>query len=884
MTLPLPASAFRASVPVTLRPDVYSLETKRFVMPEGLTLAEIASNVPDLPAEFWELGVIRVGSREIPRELWQRARPRVREGCELAVTLHMVPAGGQDVLQVLAQVALVGVTLGASIFLGPIAGAVAGIGGQLLLGLLFQPAQLNAKQPRPPIGYGVSANPAKPLEQLETVLGYMQASPPYLANPYSTLVGQDVFVEAVVGYAGNHDVSEVKVNGTDVADNETVEEWQVRGGYPADTPITIANKDAFEERPGQELTNFDLDYRQGHVNEIKDQVTPSRCDPQWHSFAMHGDGAVFKVRFLFPQGLLKHHDGSPDIDPAGIPIRMQFRKRGTVGWINGPEFHFYQHEQIAQELRQEIKILWDSGDTTVSSIQNDRHAYVVFWKANPGLAWEYVADSYFDPADGSLNAAHVVQTDDGYVVHLESSLFPPGEYETRWKRGLNYNWDFFSPGAYRYNSSAVEASFFDYFFLGGLYKVYIAESNFTTGCTVEAITTISNNYPLPLPDVMPLTIIAVKVKNGNIGSISATFKSPVNTWNGVDWSTYGLSNNPAALYRHVLKDSLNAKPLDVAIIDDMVLQSWYTDCVTRGLECNAIVADSVENVLKLIATAGWAIPRQNERWGVIVEHDRIAESIVQNFTPLNSKGFQAQKSFDDIPHAILAEFVSQDEDYTIQQRTIYGDGYDSTNATLFQQIRYDSITDPAQIDQRALMDWRQMRYRQTRRTIEIGAESLMSGRGDMVGLTHDVVGKKFFYGIVDAVLTSGGNVTGLRLQAMAELSQAGGACGVMVRLEDLTTIEAPINETGDTSVITFTTPFAIPANGVLCEGCLVGLGLVSQVYKRMLIFDIRPVKDLGARLTLIDEAPEIFTGPVGSGDWSLDFSLKKNSFYIPLPA
>jgi hypothetical protein len=80
------------------------------------------------------------------------------------------------------------------------------------------------------------------------------------------------------------------------------------------------------------------------------------------------------------------------------------------------------------------------------------------------------------------------------------------------------------------------------------------------------------------------------------------------------------------------------------------------------------VADSVENVLKLIATAGWAIPRQNEKWGVVVEHDRSAESIVQNFTPLNSKGFQSQKSFDDIPHAILAEFVNQDKDYTIDQR------------------------------------------------------------------------------------------------------------------------------------------------------------------------------------------------------------------------
>jgi hypothetical protein len=147
----------------------------------------------------------------------------------------------------------------------------------------------------------------------------------------------------------------------------------------------------------------------------------------------------------------------------------------------------------------------------------------------------------------------------------------------------------------------------------------------------------------------------------------------------------------------------------------------------------------------------------------------------------------------------------------------------------------------------------------------------------MVGLTHDVVGKKFFYGIVDGVLTSsGGNVTGLRLEAMAELSQAAGACGVWVRYEDGTSVEAPVTETIDTDVVTFVTPFAIPADGILAPGCLVGLGLVSHIYKRMLVFDVRPAKNWGARLTLIDEAPEVFAG---SG-LSLDFSQAKNSQYL----
>jgi hypothetical protein len=891
-------------VPVTARPNwATPTDIVRFSVleDERLTLAEIAARVPGLPEAFWQYGVIKVGGQAVDPGLWPYARPRAYEGTELVVEILMMPGdGGNQIEQIVAQVAVIALAATASYFVGPWAGAVVAGAGQIAIGLLFAPAVKRPKHIRDAITYGVQGNPLRPLEQIPRVLGVMQYSPPFLAGPYSDLDNNDVIVRAVVGLCGNHQITDIRLNNSTIEDNEGVIELETREGDPSDTPITAVPYSAFEERPGQTLGNFKLSSSSGHKDELEDQDFPESQDPPWHSFAMRGDSDEFRIRLQFPSGALQNHSDSAEINKGGMPIRSQFRRRGTVDWTNGPEFHFYDESKLVQEFRQQIvwvfavdpgyDIIPFSGppihiDFWTASYRPDYHGYIAYWhtEPRPGYGSDWQADDYFDPGSGTKAAKHVQNDINGFRVYLDPAVFPPGEYEIRLRRGWNYNWGLFHPNDYRYDD--VGEAFFDYFDVGGVFKIVTDNQWLSTGvAVVDAVTSLSYVYPLPAASEVPLTLIAVAVKNGSINSISATFGSRVFTWNGVDWSTYEVSQNPAALYRHVLKDDLNAKPLPATIIDDDALQDWYEDCVTRGFECNYVAADSVENVLHAIATAGWAFPRQNEKWGVIVEHDRSGESIVQNFTPLNTRNFSSEKSFADIPHAILAEFVSETQDYTDKQRVVYGDGYDSASATLFQSIRYDSITDPDQIDMRALMDWRQMRYRQTRRTIEVGAEILMSQRGDLVGLTHDVVGRKFFYGVVDAVLNDGVNVTGLRLNAVAELSQAGGACGVMVRYEDLTILEAPINEMIDTDTITFTTPFAIPVDNVLAEGCLVALGLAGLVYKRMLVFDVRPAQDFGARVVLVDEAPEIFTGPASERTYSLDFSKKRDSFYLPLAA
>jgi hypothetical protein len=62
------------------------------------TIAEILANAASLPAHFRTTGEVRVNGDLVPRDMWDRVRPRGNAGTEIAITLHMPirSGGGQD--------------------------------------------------------------------------------------------------------------------------------------------------------------------------------------------------------------------------------------------------------------------------------------------------------------------------------------------------------------------------------------------------------------------------------------------------------------------------------------------------------------------------------------------------------------------------------------------------------------------------------------------------------------------------------------------------------------------------------------------------------------------------------------------------------------------
>jgi hypothetical protein len=102
-------------------------------------------------------------------------------------------------------------------------------------------------------------------------------------------------------------------------------------------------------------------------------------------------------------------------------------------------------------------------------------------------------------------------------------------------------------------------------------------------------------------------------------------------------------------------------------------------------------------------------------------------------------------------------------------------------------------------------------------------------------------------------LASAGNITGLRLDA--PVTTPGSGAGATIQLDTGGTLTKQITAVTESQTLTFSTPFADP--GTIVEGKIVGVGSFVSIGRRCKVFDIQRLGNLEARITLLDEAPEI---------------------------
>lgn len=473
-------------------------------------------------------------------------------------------------------------------------------------------------------------------------------------------------------------------------------------------------------------------------------------------------------------------------------------------------------------------------------------------------------------------AASVNSTDDGFDIYLDPATFPAGKYEVRIKRGLAFKRSLITIDNRNYWDGATNTdNLFGYYLNGGFYIVKYGQIDYPSDCLLEVFSTYSTAYPFadPLPGV---GMIAIEAPNLQVQSVSALLTSYAPDYASGVWQTEETpTRNPAALYRKALLGSENALALPGEVVDEDNLAAWHQWCAGQGHEVNAIAQGlTVEQVLQLTAAAGWAVPRQSSLWGVIYERDRSADGIVQLFTPRNSRSLGISIDYPRPAHAIRAEYFEATDDYQVADEVVYADGYSAETATIIDAMTYDGLTATAKVQARATLDLRQLRYRQAKDVREVAFESLVSQRGDLVGVNDDVIQSWHGSTIVKQVLTSAGDITGLVLEAVIDLSLAQNettaiadvttvtdvtatpaAMGIAIRGDTGSIVTKAIVETAATATVTFVTPFADP--GDIVPGCLVALGVLGQEFSRKIIFSIEPGDDYTARITLVDEAPEI---------------------------
>lgn len=398
-----------------------------------------------------------------------------------------------------------------------------------------------------------------------------------------------------------------------------------------------------------------------------------------------------------------------------------------------------------------------------------------------------------------------------------------------------------------------------------------------------ALRTIRHEYPI---NKDCLAIIAVRIKasgqlNGVIDQLSCRARSI-----GLDYDETSdtwiqrITSNPASLFRMVLQGKANARMSEFtdAKIDLDQLEHWHNLNIDRGLEFNAVIEQrrTVFQILNAIASAGrGSFTMKDSLFSVVVDEEKTTP--VQHLTPRNTRNLKGDKVFPKIPHALRVQFVNKDEGYQQDERIVLDDGYQFDGvdafgdpggalpeATRFESISFYGTTSPDEAWKHGRYHLAVMRLRPERMSVDMDIEHLACHRGDLVVLTHDVplVGLGAAR-IVERETDGSGDL--LKLYLDDEVTFGVGSYQLRIRREDGSTEIHPITvAAGTTSVVELTTPISPPQSGWPEVGSLVLIGEVDSESLEMLVDQIQPSGDLGAKVSLVPHSPDIHDADTGT--------------------
>jgi len=296
-----------------------------------------------------------------------------------------------------------------------------------------------------------------------------------------------------------------------------------------------------------------------------------------------------------------------------------------------------------------------------------------------------------------------------------------------------------------------------------------------------ALRSFTNEDPVAVAGVAKSAyrILASDQLNGVVDQLNGVIVSQCEIWSGSSWGTPTTTNNPAALFRYVLTCDANANRVTSAAIDETNLADWYEFCANKGFTFNQVIdfRVSVRELLRDIAAAGRASPtRRDSLWGVIIDEPRT--TVVQHFSPRNTRNFSGQIIFPEPPHAYRVRFFNEEQDYREDERIVYDDGYDEMSATIFEGLELPGITRPDNIYKLTRYYLAGIRLRPERFRFDVDMENLVATRGDLIRFSHDVPQIGLNQGRISSVA---GSVLGLDEPVDMD---AGGSYSVRIRLSD----------------------------------------------------------------------------------------------------
>jgi hypothetical protein len=822
------------TVPVVVCPRPFTLEGRMARrIPAGKTIADILREFdldPDrIPARVF------LDDCLIENAYWHRVRPKAGH----ALSVRVIPADSGNSKDILRIVAMIGV-LALAIFVPPAIGlagplaafASAGIGiiGSLAISALIPPSQVdlsklgNANIERSPT-YSITGarNEMNLYGAVPKVFGRVRVWPPYGAEPYTEIVGNNQYLRVLfcLGY-GPLVLSDFKIGETPLEQFEEVE-IEVRQGYASDLPITLYSNDVHEDGLTLLLTK----------------------DSGWQQRTSQPDADELSVDITFPQGIYRLTDKA-DAEPITAYIRIEYKPVGApeTDWIQAGPLGFFEGSNFSIPTNPRTFDAFHFTSMTSGNTNMVRRG--LRWKPVQGRG-QYEVRIRRNPNDSA------------YIIDLLKAEYDALPESQKIK--------YFNGGLYRYTPEAlklleeIQWAERQQVELEATPKNRIFDEGYWT-----CLRTIKTQDPIRLKG---LSTVAMRIRGtdqlqGVIDSFNCVAEAIYPTWNGFEWVNM-TSRNPASAYRYVFQGAATAVQMPDHRLHLTQIQDWSTDAQVNGRECNMMVdyQTTVYEVAKLIASSGRAsVHNQDGKYTVV--RDRPHNDPVQYFTPRNSWGFRATKAFTQIPHGLKVSFMNEAKGYVKDEIIVYQDGYnaDGSNglkaATTFEPLDLVTKTSAAEAYRDGRYNLAQAILRPEVYELNTDFENLRCTRGDLVEVTHDVTQWGIGSGRILSVTTNiGGAATDIVVDRPLTMDSAL-RYAVRYRRNDGTQYEQEIvSVDGDHSTLTFKD--VIEANYIPQVDNLFGYGEVGLVSTRLLIKAIARRVGFDATLTLLDEAPAIHT-------------------------
>ena len=382
----------------------------------------------------------------------------------------------------------------------------------------------------------------------------------------------------------------------------------------------------------------------------------------------------------------------------------------------------------------------------------------------------------------------------------------------------------------------------------------------------SSIKTFTNEDPISTPYPVAATALIIQATdqlNNTVDEFNGLVTSVCKDWDSGSPSwVERATQNPAALFRHILQGDGISQPVADSRIDLDTLQEWHEFCDAKGFKFNMIrdFSSSIWDALADVAAAGRATPTQIDgKWSVVIEKVRSAP--VSFITPRNSFDFKAEKFFVTLPHGWRIRFANEAEDYRSDERRVYKDGYSDANATLFETLELPGVTDSDQIYKLGRFRISQAILQPERWTFKQDIEYLTYQRGDRVAITHDILLVGLSSGRIKGVTLSGADVTAVELDEAVTM-EVGQTYGIAIRTTDDARITRQVVNTENTTT-TLTLSTAIlgvgsPAAAAVEVGNIFGFGLYGEETDDASIIQIIPENNMRATIVAVPYREAIF--------------------------